>query len=97
MYTETLPGVLGNRGTSKKGIYFMGTWEQRLTFEGNRGTKTILVGVNPQIVRSQGFFSGVSEAVIRPLSQWQMPTFFPNLDQKIPNQSESEGNFYVNQ
>ena len=32
------------------------------------------------------FFSGVSEAVIRPLSQWQIPTFFPNLDQKIPNQ-----------
>ena len=34
----------------------------------------------------QGFFSGVSGAVIRPLSQWQMPTFFPNLNKKIPNQ-----------
>ena len=34
----------------------------------------------------QGFFSGVSGAIIRPLSQWQMPTFFPNLNQKIPNQ-----------
>ena len=35
---------------------------------------------------NQGFFSGVSGAVIRPLSQWQIPTFFLNLDQKIPNQ-----------
>ena len=34
----------------------------------------------------QGFFSGVSGAFIRPLSQWQMPTFFPNLNKKIPNQ-----------
>ena len=35
---------------------------------------------------TQGFFSGVSGAVIRPLSQWQMPTFFPNLNKKNPNQ-----------
>ena len=42
----------------------------------------------------QGFFSGVSGAVIRPLSQWQMPTFFPNLNKK---KSQSDGNFYVNQ
>ena len=42
-------------------------------------TKTYVVG-------TQGFFSGVSGAVIRPLSQWQMPTFFPNLNKKIPNQ-----------
>ena len=36
----------------------------------------------------QGSFSGhgVSGAVIRPLFQWQIPTFFPNLDLKIPNQ-----------
>ena len=34
----------------------------------------------------QEFFSGVSGAVIRPLSQWQMLTFFPNLNKKIPNQ-----------
>ena len=34
----------------------------------------------------QGFFSRVSGAVIRPLSQWQMPTFFPNLNKKIPNE-----------
>ena len=34
----------------------------------------------------QGFLSGVSGAVIRPLSQWQMPTFFPNLNKKNPNQ-----------
>ena len=34
---EALPGVLGN-----KGIYFRVTGEQRLNFEGNRGTKTIL-------------------------------------------------------
>ena len=33
-----------------------------------------------------GIFSGVSGAIIRPLSQWQIPTFFPNLDQKLPNQ-----------
>ena len=30
-----------------------------------------------------GIFSGVSGAVIRPLSQWQMPTFFPNFNKKI--------------
>ena len=36
--------------------------------------------------RGQGFFSGVSGAVVRPLSQWQIPTFFPNLDKKNPNQ-----------
>ena len=36
---EALPGVLGNR---KPGIYFRGTREQRPSFEGNRGTKTIL-------------------------------------------------------
>ena len=40
------------------------------------------------------FFSGVSGAVIRPLSQWQMPTFFPNLNKK---NSQSEGHLYVNQ
>ena len=38
-------------------------------------------------------FSGVSGAVIRSLSQWQMPTFFSNLNKK----SQSEGHFYVNQ
>ena len=42
----------------------------------------------------QGFFSGVSGAVIRPLSQWEMPTFFPNLNKKIPNQKVI---FFVNQ
>ena len=36
--TEALPGVLGN---GKKGIYFRGTGEQRLNFEGNRGTDNI--------------------------------------------------------
>ena len=36
--------------------------------------------------RPTGIFFGVSGAVIRPLSQWQIPTFFPNFDQKIPNQ-----------
>ena len=36
---KALLGVLGNRG---KGIYIRDTWEQRLYFEGNRGTKTIL-------------------------------------------------------
>ena len=40
----------------------------------------------------QGFFSGVSGAVIRPLSQWQMPTLFPNLNKK--NQKVI---FFVNQ
>ena len=49
---------------------------------------------NPACRLSQGFFSGVSGAVIRPLSQWQMPTFFPNLNKK---KSQSEGHFYVNQ
>ena len=42
----------------------------------------------------QGFFSGVSGAVIRPLSKWQMPTFFSQFEQK---NSQSEGHFYVNQ
>ena len=34
--------------------------------------------------KRQGFFLGVSGAVIRPLFQWQMPTFFPSLHKKIP-------------
>ena len=34
------PRGLGEQG--KQGIYFRGTWEQRPSFEGNRGTKTIL-------------------------------------------------------
>ena len=39
-----------------------------------------------KILHMTGIFSGVSGAVIRPLSQWQMPTFFPNLNKKNPNQ-----------
>ena len=47
-----------------------------------------LVEIVSNLNWEQGSFSGhgVSGAVIRPLFQWQIPTFFPNLDLKIPNQ-----------
>ena len=64
-------------------------------YKGFQGFMLSLAEVNNQcFVWIQGFFSGVSGAVIRPLSQWQMPTFFPNLNKK---KSQSEGHFYVNQ
>ena len=46
-----------------------------------------MINTTSESLNVQGFFSGVSGAVIRPLSQWQMPTFFPNLNKKKnPNQ-----------
>ena len=66
------------------------SWSFRVRFLG-RGTLYVQIPGEWHIrdesrVPPQGFFSGVSGAVIRPLSQWQIPTFFPNSDQKIPNQ-----------
>ena len=42
------PRVLGDRGKGEKGIYFMGTGEQRPNFDRNRGTKTILGNREPK-------------------------------------------------
>ena len=39
----------GFGGQGKKGIYFMGTGEQRPNFDRNRGTKTILGNLRKQI------------------------------------------------